>query len=82
MFVTELSLADFRNYREASLELTSGVTARIFRLIETAAEDAVRSGKERLDASDTTNVDTAYDEVVAGTVRYRYVIDTSTIPAG
>ena len=26
MFVTELSLADFRNYREASLELTSGVT--------------------------------------------------------
>ena len=29
--------------------LTGGVTARIFRLIETAAEDAVRSGRERLD---------------------------------
>lgn len=29
--------------------LTSGVTARIFRLIETAAEEAVRSGRERLD---------------------------------
>jgi len=29
--------------------LTSGVTARICRLIETAAEDAVRTGKERLD---------------------------------
>jgi hypothetical protein len=29
--------------------LSSGVTARIFRLIETAAEEAVRSGKERLD---------------------------------
>jgi len=29
--------------------LTGGVTARIFRLIETAAEEAVRSGKERLD---------------------------------
>ena len=26
MFVTELSLTDFRNYREAELELTSGVT--------------------------------------------------------
>lgn len=30
--------------------LTAGVTARIFRLIETAAEAAVRSGRERLDA--------------------------------
>ncbi len=29
--------------------LTSGVTARIFRLIETAAEAAVHSGKERID---------------------------------
>ncbi|MEO1638804.1 MAG: TniB family NTP-binding protein [Pseudomonadota bacterium] len=30
--------------------LTSGVTARIFRLIETAAEDAIRTSKERVDA--------------------------------
>jgi hypothetical protein len=30
--------------------LTSGVTARIFGLIETAAEAAVLSGRERLDA--------------------------------
>ncbi len=30
-------------------KLTSGVTARIFRLIETAAEEAIRSSKERLD---------------------------------
>ena len=30
-------------------KLTSGVTARIFRLIETAAEEAIRSDKERLD---------------------------------
>ncbi len=36
--------------RERIYKLTSGATARIFRLIETAAEDAVRSGKERLDA--------------------------------
>lgn len=31
-------------------KLTSGVTARICRLIETAAEEAVGTGKERLDA--------------------------------
>lgn len=31
--------------------LTSGVTARIFRLIETAAEAAVHSGRERLDTA-------------------------------
>lgn len=37
--------------RERIHTLTSGVTARIFRLIETAAEDAVRAGKERLDAN-------------------------------
>tara|TARA_R100000655_G_scaffold107944_1_gene159070 strand:+ start:640 stop:759 length:120 start_codon:yes stop_codon:yes gene_type:complete len=30
-------------------KLTSGVTACIFWLIEAAAEDAVRSGKEHLD---------------------------------
>ena len=36
--------------RERIHKLTSGVTARIFRLIETAAEEAVRAGKERLDA--------------------------------
>jgi hypothetical protein len=29
--------------------LTAGVTARIFRLIETAAEEAILSGRERLD---------------------------------
>ena len=35
--------------RERIHGLTSGVTAQIFRLIETAAEEAARSGKERLD---------------------------------
>jgi len=35
--------------RERIHGLTSGVTARIFRLIATVAEEAVRSGKERLD---------------------------------
>jgi hypothetical protein len=36
--------------RARILMLTSGVTARIFRLIESAAEAAVLSGRERLDA--------------------------------
>lgn len=35
--------------RDRIHKLTSGVTARIFRLIETAAEEAIRAGKERLD---------------------------------
>jgi hypothetical protein len=35
--------------RQRIHSLTSGVTARIFRLIETAAEAAIRSGQERLD---------------------------------
>lgn len=35
--------------RERIHTLTSAVTVRIFRLIETAAEEAVRSGRERLD---------------------------------
>ena len=43
--------SDFENakVRARIHALTCGVTARIFRLIETAAEDAVRSGKERID---------------------------------
>lgn len=32
-------------------KLTPGVTPRIFRLIETATEDAARSSQERLDAN-------------------------------
>ncbi len=36
-------------------KLTSGVTARIFRLIETAAEDAIRTGRERLSAESFGN---------------------------
>jgi hypothetical protein len=35
--------------RDRILMLTSGVTSRIFRLIETAAEEAIRSGREQLD---------------------------------
>lgn len=43
--------SDFENTRVRARihTLTSGVTARIFRLIETTAEDAVQSGKDRID---------------------------------
>ena len=34
---------------------------------------------ELLDASDAKSVDAAYDRVVASDVRYRFVIDASTI---
>jgi hypothetical protein len=43
---SELESAEVRARVQA---LTAGVTARIFRLIETAAEQAILSGKERLD---------------------------------
>jgi len=35
--------------RDCIHALTAGVTARIFRLIETAAEDAILSGREKID---------------------------------
>lgn len=49
-----LPLREPSDFNEAKVRdrihmLTAGVTARIFRLIETAAEDAIRSGKERID---------------------------------
>lgn len=50
-------------------------------MLDFCAEHGIGATIETLDASDTTTVDAAYDEVVAGKVRYRYVIDTSTIPA-
>ena len=51
-------------------------------MLDFCAEHGIGATVERLDASDTTTIDAAYDEVVAGTVRYRYVIDTSTIIPG
>ncbi|KGN40086.1 NAD(P)-dependent alcohol dehydrogenase [Knoellia aerolata] len=51
-------------------------------MLDFCAEHGIGATVERLDASDTTTIDAAYDEVVAGTVRYRYVIDTSTITPG
>ena len=40
---------DRAEVRERVIELTDGVTARIFRLIERVAECAIASGKERID---------------------------------
>jgi uncharacterized zinc-type alcohol dehydrogenase-like protein len=48
-------------------------------MLDFCAEHGIGATIEKIDASDTTTVDTAYDEVVAGKVRYRYVIDTATI---
>jgi uncharacterized zinc-type alcohol dehydrogenase-like protein len=45
-------------------------------MLDFCAEHGISATIERIDASD---VDAAYDKVVAGDVRYRYVIDTSTI---
>ncbi|PRY62992.1 putative zinc-type alcohol dehydrogenase-like protein [Knoellia remsis] len=48
-------------------------------MLDFCAEHGIGATIETLDASDTTTIDAAYDKVVAGDVRYRYVIDTSTI---
>ncbi|GGB32446.1 alcohol dehydrogenase [Flexivirga endophytica] len=45
-------------------------------MLDFCAEHGIGATVERIDAS---QVDDAYDKVVAGDVRYRYVIDTSTI---
>ncbi|WP_199229711.1 TniB family NTP-binding protein [Azospirillum sp. TSO22-1] len=46
---------DSADVRKRVLELTDGVTVRICRLIETAAVDAIRSGREHLDLSSFTS---------------------------
>ncbi len=48
-------------------------------MLDFCAEHGLGATIETLDASDTKTIDAAYDKVVAGGVRYRYVIDTSTI---
>jgi uncharacterized zinc-type alcohol dehydrogenase-like protein len=50
-------------------------------MLDFCAEHGIGATVERLDASDPATIDAAYDTVVAGGVRYRYVIDTSTIGA-
>ena len=58
-----------------------GGIAETQEMLDFCAEHGLGATIETLDASDTTTIDAAYDKVVAGDVRYRYVIDTSTIPA-
>ena len=48
-------------------------------MLDFCAEHGITATIERIDASDTSAVDDAYDRVVAGDVRFRAVIDTSTI---
>ncbi|WP_404811900.1 NAD(P)-dependent alcohol dehydrogenase [Janibacter melonis] len=48
-------------------------------MLDFCAEHGIAATVEHVDATDTTAVDAAYERVVAGDVRYRAVIDTSTI---
>ncbi len=48
-------------------------------MLDFCAEHGIASVIEKISAD---QVDQAYDRVVAGDVRYRFVIDTATIPAG
>src|SRR5580658_678638 len=51
-----------RDVRRRVLALTDGITVRIFRLIETAAIQAIQSGKERID------LDSLSDQIVTQTL--------------
>ncbi|MEI2713273.1 MAG: NAD(P)-dependent alcohol dehydrogenase [Nocardioides sp.] len=59
-----------------------GGIAETQEMLDFCAEHGLGATIETLDASDTRTIDQAYDDVVAGKVRYRYVIDTSTINPG
>ena len=56
-----------------------GGIAETQEMLDFCAEHGLGASIEVLDASDTTAVDDAWDRVTAGDVRYRVVIDTSTI---
>ncbi len=56
-----------------------GGIAETQEMLDFCAEHGIAATVETLDASDPATIDAAYDKVVAGGVRYRYVIDTSTI---
>jgi alcohol dehydrogenase (NADP+) len=48
-------------------------------MLDFCGEKNIASTIELLDASDAKSVDAAYDRVVGSDVRYRFVIDASTI---
>ncbi|WP_353952995.1 NAD(P)-dependent alcohol dehydrogenase [Knoellia sp. S7-12] len=56
-----------------------GGIAETQEMLDFCAEHGIGATIETIDASDTATVDAAYERVVAGDVRYRVVIDTSTI---
>ena len=56
-----------------------GGIAETQEMLDFCAEHGIGATIETLDASDPKAVDEAYDRVVDGDVRYRVVIDTSTI---
>ena len=48
-------------------------------MLDFAAKHNIGSTIELLDASDSKNIDAAWDRVVDADVRYRFVIDAQTI---
>jgi uncharacterized zinc-type alcohol dehydrogenase-like protein len=48
-------------------------------MIDFCAEHSIRAEVEIIDAD---NIDAAYERLLAGDVRYRFVIDTSTMAKG
>jgi uncharacterized zinc-type alcohol dehydrogenase-like protein len=57
----------------------TGGIALTQRMLDFCGEKNIASTIELLDASDAKSVDSAYDRVVGSDVRYRFVIDASTI---
>jgi uncharacterized zinc-type alcohol dehydrogenase-like protein len=56
-----------------------GGIAETQEMLDFCAEHNIVSNIELVDASDASAVDAAYDRVVESDVRYRFVIDASTI---
>jgi uncharacterized zinc-type alcohol dehydrogenase-like protein len=57
----------------------TGGIALTQQMLDFCGEKNIASTIELLDASDAKSVDAAYDRVVGSDVRYRFVIDASTI---
>lgn len=57
----------------------TGGIALTQQMLDFCGQNNIVSTIELLDATDTKSVDTAYDRVVGSDVRYRFVIDASTI---
>ncbi len=79
----ELPLRELTSEMVAGLKSISGANtgsiADTQEMLDFCAEHNIVSNIELVDASDAAAVDAAYDRVVESDVRYRFVIDASTI---